>query len=350
MLTAEGLKSEHSERSEELKRVIQQKESQLQAYRKEHGKLELFFEEVLNAIVPIQERPPIVVAKATHKGENIVPVMHITDTHVGAVQHSNEIEGFGEFSPALARSRSLKFAEETIKWVAYQRMAYNINDLAILVTGDLISGDIHDNLMITNAFPSPVQVAESSSILAEQISLLAPHFRKITVHFIVEDNHSRLTKKPQSKEAGLNSFNYLVGIMTKAYVQALTNVEMNVYPMLEKVVNVNERLYLITHGHTVKGWMGVPWYGVERKVNKEAASRLQIIMQEHDRIREIGFHKYVFGHYHTPFDTDLYSCGASLSGTDAYDHQCGRYGRPAQSAWLVHPKHGEFNRINFVLG
>lgn len=30
--------------------------------------------------------------------------------------------------------------------------------------------------------------------------------------------------------------------------------------------------------------------------------------------------------------------------------QCGRsYANPGQSAWLVHPKHGEFNRINFDL-
>jgi hypothetical protein len=26
-----------------------------------------------------------------------------------------------------------------------------------------------------------------------------------------------------------------------------------------------------------------------------------------------------------------------------------RHGLPGQSAWLVHPKHGEFNRINFSL-
>ena len=50
-----------------------------------------------------------------------------------------------------------------------------------------------------------------------------------------------------------------------------------------------------------------------------------------------------------PIDTPLYSCGASLQVTDAYDHQAGRYANPGQSAWLVHPKHGEFNRINFNL-
>ena len=147
----------------------------------------------------------------------------------------------------------------------------------------------------------------------------------------------------------MNSLNYLVGKMIEAYLKDLGNVKMSIYPMLEKVIEVNSRLYLVTHGHTVRGWMGVPWYGVERKVGKEAQSRMQLIMQEFERAREIGFHKYIFGHFHTPIDTPLYSCGASLQGTDAYDHQAGRYANPGQSAWLVHPRNGEFNRINFNL-
>lgn len=181
------------------------------------------------------------------------------------------------------------------------------------------------------------------------IADIAPQFKFVRVHFVSEDNHSRLTKKPQAKEAGMNSLNYLVGYMAKTHLLNFLNVSFDIYPMNEKVISVNDRLYLITHGHTIRGWMGVPWYGVERKVGKEALARMQIIMQEFERAKEIGFHKYVFGHFHTPIDTPLYSCGASLQGTDAYDHQAGRYANPGQSAWLVHPKHGEFNRINFNL-
>ena len=103
-------------------------------------------------------------------------------------------------------------------------------------------------------------------MVSSLIAQIAPYFHSVTVHFVSEDNHARLTKKPQAKEAGMNSLNYLVGKMIEAYVKDLSNVRMNIYPMLEKVVNVNDRLYLITHGHTIRGWMGVPWYGVERKV------------------------------------------------------------------------------------
>ena len=349
MITEEQLKAEHSEKTVELKRIIAEQKSILQGYRREHGKLEVFFDEVLEAITPVTERELVKQKLALKSGTLIEPCFHITDTHKGAVQEPNEIEGFNAFNPDISHDRSIRFAEEAVKWANFMKLAYRIEEASVIITGDLISGDIHDELRITNAYPTPVQVVESAKDIAEQIQIIAPHFKKVKVHFITEDNHSRLTKKPQAKEAGMNSLNYLVGSMLQAYTASLSNVEMHIYPMLEKVIEVNGRLYLICHGHNVRGWMGVPWYGIERKVGKEAQARLQIIMQEAERAREIGFHKYVFGHFHTPFDTPLYSCGASLSGTDAYDHQAGRYSKPGQSAWLVHPVHGEFNRTNFVL-
>lgn len=347
MINEEQLKDRHSEKSEELRSKNRELESRLNQYRREHGKLELFFEEVVGAIRPVVERDPVKFDKRS--GTAVVPVMHLTDIHMGAVQEPDEIEGFNAYSPEIADARLTDFTERWLRWVEYQRKAYSITDASVLITGDLISGDIHEELRNTNAYPSPVQVVEAARMISATIAQIAPYFNSVAIHFVSEDNHSRLTKKPQAKEAGLNSLNYLVGKMIEAYVKDLSNVQMNIYPMLEKVVEVNGRLYLITHGHTIKGWMGVPWYGVERKVSKEAQSRLHLIMQEAERAREIGFHKYIFGHFHTAIDTFLYSCGASLQGTDAYDHQAGRYGNPGVSAWLVHPGNGEFNRINFNL-
>jgi hypothetical protein len=346
--TEEQFKSEFSEKTEELKRKNKELESMLQGYRREHGKLEVFFEEVINAIEPIRALPKVKIDRK--KSETpIEPVMQLTDLHFGAKQLASEIEGFNEYSMDVATVRLRANTQKWVDWVTYQRIPYNIRNASVLMTGDFISGDIHDELRITNEVPSPVQVAMISALVAEQIASIAPLFDELRIHFIAEDNHARLTKKPQAKEAGFNSLNYLVGKMIEAYIKDIPNVEFSLYPMLEKVVHVNSRQYLLCHGHDVKGWMGNPWYGIERKLGREAQARMQIIMQEISRAKEIGFHKYVFGHWHVPVDLPLYSCGASLSGTDSYDHHNGRHGLPGQSAWLVHPKHGEFNRINFSL-
>jgi len=347
-LTESQLKEQHSEKYQELESQIKDKEKILDNYKKEHGKLDVFFNKVIDAITPVTILPQVYTDPVASAKGQTTAVMQISDAHMGAVQMKDEIEGFNEFDAEICESRQINYAVNFIKWVGMHRQTYKINECAVLVTGDLISGDIHDELKITNEFPITVQVCRAAEVLTKQIALLAPHFKKVTVHFIVADNHARLVKKPQAKEEGINSMNYIVGMMAKAYLQQHSTVEFNIYPQFEKVVHVEHLQYLICHGHGVQGWMGIPWYALERKVGRESQARLQVIMREIERAKDVGFHKYIFGHYHTPFDSQLYACCGSVSGTDAYDHKNARYARPSQASWMV-GKHGEFNRINFDL-
>ena len=350
-LNEDQLREKHSERYLELEKQIREKDAILLNYKKEHGKLEIFFDRLTNFISPIIEVPILYrgSAKQLLSETPTTAVMQISDGHTGATQMQDEIEGFNEFNVEISERRQTAYAYDFVKWVEMHRNSYRIDEAAVIVTGDLISGDIHEELKITNEFPITMQVCKASEILAKQISILAPHFKKVTVHFITEDNHSRLTKKPQAKEAGINSMNYLVGKMASLYLKELSNVEFNIYPQFEKVIHVENIQYLISHGHNVMGWMGIPWYAIERKVNKESTNRMQIIMREVERAKDIGFHKYIFGHWHTPFDSQTYACCGSVSGCDAYDHKDARWALPSQSSWMVHAKHGEFNRINFRL-
>lgn len=343
-----ALKTKHSEEVEHLQNIIKERDREMQVYRKEHGSLQHFFRQLDAAIEPLEPSrafyTPSTVATAP-----CVAVMHTTDGHHGAIQDPEEIEGFGSFSPEISTARQLGFAEDVVDWVEIHRHGYKIDELHHLVTGDLISGDIHDELRITNAWPSPVQAIRAGELLAQQIAITAPHFEKVHVHFVVADNHSRLTKKPQASEAGLNSMNYVVGYYARALLRNLPNVEFNLYPVHETVVHVANRQYLICHGADVTGWMGMPWYGIQRKVARESEARLQIIMEDLGRAKEVGFHKYVFGHWHVPIDLPLYMAAGSVSGTTAYDHKQGRHSKPSQSAWMVHSKYAEFDRTNFSL-
>jgi len=350
-LNEKELREKHSEKYLELERQLRDKDIALENYRKEHGKLEVFFNKITDYIQPVLVLPKTYNPnnKKIPNGSIVIPVMQISDSHMGSVQEPGEIESFNEFNPKICESRNIDYAERFIQWVGMHRGSYTIHECAVIVTGDLISGDIHEELRTTNAFPTPVQVIRAAEVLTRQVALLAPNFTKVTVHFLVEDNHARLTKKPQMKEAGYNSLNYLVGKIAQIYLEKHENVEFNIYPQFEKVIHVGNRQYLICHGHKILQNMGVPWYSIERKVGKESSSRMQIIMEDINRAKEVGFHKYIFGHWHTPFDSTLYACCGSISGTDAYDHSFGRFSKPSQSSWMIHPKWGEFDRINFYL-
>lgn len=347
----ERFRAEQSEIVIQLEQQNKELENALSMYKKEHGKLEVFFRRVEGAIKPVLPLKQVYKPTADSKKVSTpcTAVMRISDGHMGQVQPKEEIEEFGEFNPKICRDRQVDYAMRFNRWVDMHRGAYEIDNCAVLVTGDLISGDIHDELRVTNAFPTPVQCIRAGEVLVEQISLLASNFVNVTVHFLVEDNHARLTKKPQASEAGYNSLNYVVGKHAELYLKETKNVDFKIYPQYEKVVDVATRRYLITHGHGIRGWMGIPWYSIERQVGREAQARMQIIMEENAKLKEIGFHKYIFGHWHVFFEHPLYACCPSVSGTTAYDHKAGRHAKPGQSSWIVHPRFGEFNFINFNL-
>jgi len=348
-------RDQHSEKSNELRAQLKEQKRLLGLYKKEHGKISVFMQEVINT-VPIIDPAPVIYSPSNSEKKVSSPctfVGHVTDVHLGAVQLPNEIEGFGEFNPEICEQRQMSFVNKTIDWLGMHRYGYHVPEGHIIVTGDLISGDIHDELKITNAYPSPVQCVESGLLLAKQIASWAPHFDKLIVHFLVADNHSRLTDRPQSKEEGLNSFNYIVGKFAEQAVSRHSNVDFRIYPQYEKVIDVANLRYLIMHGHNLRGWMGIPWYSFERHVGKEASARMSQIMDAGDDLmtvaKKIGFHKMLTGHFHTPFDHPMYACGGSVSGTDAYDHKSGRHAKPCQVAWFNHPKNGEFDRTPFQL-
>ena len=346
------LRREQDEELKELHRQLREKDRIFENYKKHRGGLEVFFRQVTDSIPAISPLPTKFVPRK--KGKDIVVAVNQTsDSHMGAEQDADEIEGLNSFSPEICRERNMAYAKRSVSYFQTMRTAYNIDELVWIFTGDLISGDIHQELLVTNAFPMPVQVVEAARIHAAQVAYAAQHFEKVRVEFIVDDNHARLTKKPQAAEAGYNSMNYLVGIIMKEYLSRHDNVEVNIYPMHEKVIGVYDMRYLIMHGHSIQGWMGVSWYGLERKAGREATARLQAIMRAQieeilAKVRELGFHKMVHGHFHTPFDGPMYACAGSIQGTTAYDHKNARYSPPSQPSWLV-GKRGEFARTNFQL-
>ena len=101
------------------------------------------------------------------------------------------------------------------------------------------------------------------------------------------------------------------------------------------MVKIGPESYLAMHGHQIRGWSGKPYYGFDRRVAMEAVKRMGI--PEH------AFTKLLMGHFHHGFNGDTWMLGGSLSGTNAFDHSCGRYGKPHQTGWFVHPTHGEFD-------
>ena len=323
---------------EEIKRLERERDK----YQKEHGSLKNLFRDLLENVEAIE--PPKIQYKAPAKSTVASPcvaVSHWTDWHEGAVQDADEIEGFNAFSPAILRSRLWSCVERQQEWVELHRKSYTINESVDIVTGDLLSGGIHAELLRTNEYPEAVQSVKAGELLADIIATKAQHYQKVVVEFVVVDNHARLTHKPQASEAGLNTWNYVVGAFAKERLRDVPNVEFNLYPVIQTTIDVIGRRYLICHGDRIKGWSGLPFYGFARKVGLEAVKRMKRSLGRFDRV--------IMGHFHTPMTLPDLWLGGSPSGTSAYDHSQGRDSDPSQSSWIVHSKHGEFDRTDWIL-
>jgi len=340
-----------------LRAEVRRLEGQLEKVKQETGMVRILMEDVKEAIKAL---PPVKRRKGRQRkvskvSSPVVYVSHWTDWHMGAIQDPAEVEGFGEFSPEILERRIMDCVERQLEWVELHRSNYRIEESVDLVTGDLISGGIHDELLWTNAFPEPVQAIRAGELLARVVARKAAEFKKVVVHFVTVDNHGRLTKRKQHQEAGYNCWGYVIGFYAKERLREHKNVEFNVYPVTQQVVQVSNRRYLLTHGDRVRAWMGFPYYGQERKISREASRRMRRALDEWrkgvllDDGVEVLFDLLVGGHWHVPMTHCLYWLGGSACGTTAYDHSQGRWAEPSQPSWLVHPKHGEFDRTDWRL-
>lgn len=317
-----------------LRAQVRGLESKLEKERKETGEAR---ERVLALTEAIAAAEPTKM-QYNHKKEGggapLTLVLHLTDLHNGEITKKDDVDGFGEFSPAIFTKRLETLASRVLDFVKVQRAGYSIPTLQIIGTGDYISGDIHQELQVTNAYPTPVQAVNAGYDLGALVTLMAPHFETVKSDWITIDNHGRMTHRNQAAEGGLNNWGYVVAHTIKQHVSGLSNVKVNIHAKSSHLVTVGQERYLCFHGHEIKGWAGLPYYGFDRRAAMEAVKRMNV--------PESAFTKMVFGHFHTAVSTLLYNSGGSLSGTNAFDHSCGRHARAHQTSWLVHPKHGEF--------
>jgi len=325
-----------------LRDALSKANGRLKDYKKAQGSLKTIIADIVERVM-IMEPPDILYeAPTTKKVEHPVAMcLHDTDWHMGSCQEKDEIEGFSVFSPEILDKRIMRLVDKLLEWVLLHRASYEVDECRILVTGDLISGDIHRELSVTNEYPVPVQCVEAGKLLAKQISALCPHFANVVVDFLVADNHSRLTMKPQHNEGGYNSFNYIIGSIAQQMLLHHSNVDFNIYPREQQLVVCKNYRYLLMHGHQIRGWAGLPYYGMERKAGKEAMKRLRRDKSKFDKI--------IMGHFHHPVDHPWFRVGGSPQGTTAFDHSQGRESLPIQSAWFIHPEYGEFDLTNWTL-
>jgi predicted phosphodiesterase len=213
--------------------------------------------------------------------------------------------------------------------------------LHLAILGDMLSGDNHEDLDVTNASVMADQTFEMGRALYDMIVRLrqSGQFGEVRV-YIVRGNHPRAHKIPRHKQPHAN-YEYLMGRHVAEMVRlthGLGGVSVEVPRSSRLVVEVAGRRVCLTHGDGVKAasFAGIPWYAMKSKRDALQAMHRALGISQVDQISMGHFHQ----HVHWPSDCNIVVNG-SIKGGDEYVQDT-RYAHtpPMQIVQDWHPRKG----------
>ena len=110
-----------------------------------------------------------------------VVVAPLSDLHVGDNVDFEQMAGLNSYDIDIFNKRLYGWATQLLSLVEYRRNIAPVNELVIPMLGDMVSGDIHEELARTNIDNCMQQMIRGANLIAQAIMFLAPHFSKITI-------------------------------------------------------------------------------------------------------------------------------------------------------------------------
>ena len=338
--TIDGLLNKDKHEALHWKRRAQLAERAVDRLMRDRATFSQIAKEIVGAV---EAAVPAKLVDSPNKGSNkrVAAVVKASDWQIGEVISAAETDGFGRFCYKTAEQRVARLQRKIIEWVQMHRRAgFAVDELHVFSEADLVSGNIHYELEVTNEFPAPVAAVKAGMLLAAFIEGLAANVAKIHVHEVNHDNHGRFTRKNQAKQGGKNNWSYIAHTianqnLSKYVADGRIFTHLAESPKL--IADVMGKKFLLAHGHHIMGQMGIPFYGMERDKAREAVKRMHQPASKR-------FHYISIGHWHVPaIISGNILVNGNLPGTTEFDHMQGRHAGPSQVSFMVHPKHGLFD-------
>ena len=311
--------------------------AQLDAAIKREAERDAIADAIREAIVPL---PRVDVYKRrgsreSPEGEHAAVAM-LSDLHAGEVVEKEAVAGLGEYNWQRFRERLGLWTQVVIDLSEDKRREkHKLDTLTVLLDGDIVSGEIHDDTARTNALGPISTTAATSQLVGHALAQLSRHFESVHVSCTV-GNHGRLDRKPRHKEAVERNWDWLTFHMTKQHLAAQPHISWEI-PTAKHIVTpvLNERI-LHMHGDGIPSWLNFPRYGIDR-VTKRMRETLQSVEQY--------FTVVCMGHFHTSEKMDtpagpIYVNG-SFPGVTEFGLQRMHSALPPKQ-WLltIHEEHG----------
>lgn len=258
-----------------------------------------------------------------------------SDLHASEVVSLEGTRGINEYDWTIMRTRMDEIQRSVLSHK--EHFGFEVDVLHLWMLGDMLSGDIHDELAITNDRPTVDAVVD---LAYDHVPWLlafadaAPWTIKLSC---VPGNHPRFAQKPSAKQYH-NNADWLFYKMLEAILRGHPQFEFSIPRASMNVTMICRRWRVLhMHGDGIRTTMpGVPWGGVHRRVTTLEAQFAKS-RQPLDFV--------AFGHWHTMNALDGIQArtlmNGSVKGADEYSLQRFGSGRDAsQLLTTFHPKRG----------
>ena len=268
----------------------------------------------------------------------------LTDTHIGESVNEDQMVGLNTYDFKVFNNRLFGWANQLLNLVNYRRNIAEVDNLIVPMLGDMISGDIHEELARSNISNCMEQMIRGANLIAQALMLLAPNFKTIHIPCVV-GNHGRMTRKPPMKDKYMD-WDYMLYQWIAAFCKEQKNITFDIPKSFINLFSVYDNTILIMHGDSVSGG------GSNTSITRAITSLRGVLQYKKNLSIELGienetvqFDNVMIGHFHRIDEIDigtgeLHICGC-MKGPDEFALQrLHTASKPKQLVTYWHPKYG----------
>lgn len=262
-----------------------------------------------------------------------IPCLFLSDIHYDEYVDESQINYVNSYTRKIANERIANTFQSAIRILTQFVAKPKFDGAVIALGGDLLSGNIHEELAETNEAPILSSILELTQLLIDGISAFAATFDRVFVPCVV-GNHGRLHKKPRFKNRVFDNYEWLIYQTLARHFADDDRVSFLIPDAPDAVFRIYDKTFLLTHGDQFRGGSGIsgimtPLHlGLHKKQKKQAA-----IHQSFDVM--------ILGHFHQYIHTNSLVVNGSIKGYDEFANGCNFPWEPAQQAlWINHPDYG----------
>jgi hypothetical protein len=323
-----------------LRREVIELKKALKAYSKEDATAQYIKEKIFGIVEESAtwQPPAWTLEPGTTLSTPGVPTLFASDWHVGETVFPGQINGVNIYNMEVMHLRARALIDRTIDLLKRHMVNPKYPGIVFALGGDMVSGDIHDELVATNEVEIMPCVMETVNVLLWCILTLADAFGAVVIP-CVGGNHGRNTHKIRAKGRNFTSFDWLIYRILELKLRNDKRITFYIPDGSDALYRIYGHRYLLTHGDQFRGGDGVIGaLGPIIRGDHRKRSRNSQIDMEYDTM--------LIGHWHQWIMLQRLIVNGSLKGYDEYAYTNNfPFERPRQGLWLTHPKRG----ITFAL-